>query len=196
MSSRSDPPRGFLSAVRRGVYPHQLARLLDNRLRRLIIRPETFADRLPVHVNSRVLEVGPGSGYFSREMARRVPEGRLELFDLQPEMLAKAVAKFGHPPPQLGWTAGDAGAEWPFPDQSFDVVTMALVLGEIGPTKQPLRSAFRVLRRGGSLAIHEHPPDPDYRSLRRRRTAIEAEGFRFTASWGRWNYTALFERPA
>lgn len=186
---------GFFGAVRRGIYPHQLARLLDNRLRRLLIRPETFADRLPIHPDSQVLEVGPGSGYFSRELARRLPQGRLELFDLQPEMLAKAVASFGDPPPQLGWTAGDAGADWPFADASFDIVTMALVLGEIGPVARPLRAAFRVLRPGGMLAVHEHPPDPDYRSLRRRRAQIEAAGFRFTRSWGRWNYTALFQRP-
>lgn len=77
----------------RGVFPHQLSWLIDNAARRLIVSPRTVADRLSLTPASRLLEIGPGSGYFSGEFAKRLPRGRLELFDLQPEMLAKAKAK-------------------------------------------------------------------------------------------------------
>ncbi len=77
----------------RGVFPHQLSWLIDNAARRLIISPSTLADRLSLTAASRVLEIGPGSGFFSSEIAKRIPHGRLELFDLQPEMLTKARLK-------------------------------------------------------------------------------------------------------
>src|SRR4029453_700291 len=50
-------------------YPHQLSFLIDNPLRRLLISPSQFADRLSLNESSRVLEIGPGSGYFSVEIA-------------------------------------------------------------------------------------------------------------------------------
>lgn len=43
-------------------------------------------------VTDRILELGPGSGYFSAKLAAAVPEGHLELLDIQPQMLAKARA--------------------------------------------------------------------------------------------------------
>jgi ubiquinone/menaquinone biosynthesis C-methylase UbiE len=172
--------------------------LIDNRFRRLIIRPQILADRLPLNPRSHVLEVGPGSGYFSVELAARVPDGALHLFDLHPEMLAKAAAKFGpEPPPNLSATAGDAGAPWPFADGSFNLVLMVAVLGELGGAGPPLRSAFRTLSPSGTLAIHEHWPDPDFHRLGPLRQLVEAEGFQLAASFGsRLNYTALFRKRA
>ncbi|MCG8683889.1 MAG: class I SAM-dependent methyltransferase [Desulfobacterales bacterium] len=45
-----------------------------------------------IQPDDRVLEVGPGSGFFSVEVIRRIPGGELVLLDLQPEMLEKAAA--------------------------------------------------------------------------------------------------------
>lgn len=49
----------------RGYFPHELSWLIDNPLRRLFVSPAELADRLPVHRGSQMLEIGPGSGYFS-----------------------------------------------------------------------------------------------------------------------------------
>ena len=95
-------------AFGRGYFPHQFSWLIDNPVRRLLLSPEKFADRLPLTAVSWVLEVGPGSGYFSRELARRVRRGRLVLFDLQPEMLAKARRKLERSGVQnVGYAVGD-----------------------------------------------------------------------------------------
>jgi len=100
---------GLWSALRKGVFPHQISWFLDNPLRRLILSPQRLADRLPIASSSHILEVGPGSGFFSVERARRVPQGRLALFDLQPEMIAKALAKFAPAAPaQVAGFTGDA----------------------------------------------------------------------------------------
>jgi SAM-dependent methyltransferase len=73
-------------------------------------------DGLGLDPAARVLELGPGPGYFSVELARRLPEGRLALFDLQPEMLDKArsaLARAGcH---DVDFHSGDASDEFPFP---------------------------------------------------------------------------------
>lgn len=164
----------------------------------MFISPGALADRLPLHQGSHVLEVGPGSGYFSRELVRRVRDGRLELLDVQPEMLLKAIRKFdGSPPANLGWTKGDASQALPFAAESFDIVVLVAVLGELPNPEQALKSFFRVLRPGGIVAVHEHLPDPDIIWPKRLRALMAAEGFRFHRQYGiAWNYTALFEKPA
>jgi ubiquinone/menaquinone biosynthesis C-methylase UbiE len=60
---------------------------LGSALRRLVLSPEKLADCLHPDEAARVLEIGPGPGYFSVEVARRLSQGRLDLFDLQREML-------------------------------------------------------------------------------------------------------------
>lgn len=193
----SGPSPSLWGAIRRGCFPHQLSWLLDNRLRRLFISPAKLANRLPLHPTSRVLEVGPGSGYFSPELASRIPNGWLELLDVQPEMLTKALRKFGGPPPpNVGCTIGDASKELPFEDDTFDVVILVAVLGELPSPEEGLMSFFRVLRPGGVLAVHEHLPDPDIIWPKKLRPMVAARGFRFLRRRGpSWNYTALFEKP-
>jgi glutamate-1-semialdehyde 2,1-aminomutase len=73
-------------ALGRGIFPHQLAWFLELPLRRLVLSPELLASRLPLRPDASVLEIGPGSGYYSLEVARRIPAGRLELFDVQPDL--------------------------------------------------------------------------------------------------------------
>ena len=190
--------RGVLArALGRGYFPHQLSWLIDNPLRRLLLTPPQLADRLALTESSQVLEVGPGSGYFSAELARRVPQGRLELLDLQPEMLAKAQRRLEEKGcRQVGYTTHDASERFPFPDESFDVAVLVAVLGEVPNSESCLHELFRVMRRGGVLAIHEHVPDPDRIPLVELRPMVEACGFRFRQCRGpRWNYTATFDRP-
>src|SRR5688572_24123426 len=103
--------RRLSRSVLRGCFPHELSWLIDNPVRRWFVTPEALADRLPISRTSRVLEIGPGSGYFSEELARRVRDGRLELLDLQPEMLEKARRKLGvRRALHAGYVAADATA--------------------------------------------------------------------------------------
>ena len=47
----------------RGIYPHELAFLLDSPIRKLILSPNKLADRLHLSDSSIVLEIGSGPGY-------------------------------------------------------------------------------------------------------------------------------------
>lgn len=177
-------------------FPHQLSWLLDNPIRRLFVTPEELAHRLSILPQHRILEIGPGSGYFSVELARRVPMGRLELFDLQPEMLAKARRKLErHGLLNVGYFSGNASADLPYRDGFFDWAVLVTVLGEVFDRSACVRSVHRVLRPHGSLAVHEHLPDPDFVPFQELRSDIEAYDFKFRQRWGRrWNYTATFEK--
>jgi ubiquinone/menaquinone biosynthesis C-methylase UbiE len=66
------------------------------------------------------------------ERARRLTTGRLELLELQPEMLVRARRKLDRAGcSNVGFHAGDAGGGLPFPDACFDVAFLAAVLGEV-----------------------------------------------------------------
>jgi ubiquinone/menaquinone biosynthesis C-methylase UbiE len=181
---------------RRSYFPHQMSFILELPLRRLLITPSQLADRLHLKKDSRVLEIGCGSGLFSVEVARRVPAGHLGLFDLQAEMLERArrkiqAAGLGK---VVGHTQGDA-RRLALPRGSFDVAFLVAVLGEVPEPRKCLRTLHRVLRPGGLLSITQHLPDPDFSRLSTLRALVEDEGFALKEHIGPpWSYTATFRR--
>jgi ubiquinone/menaquinone biosynthesis C-methylase UbiE len=163
-------------------------------LRRLILSPEELADRLHLAPTSRVLELGPGPGYFSAEVARRVPEGELVLADLQWGMLRRARQRLADGPKNVRLLQAD-GLCLPFNADAFDVVFLVAVLGEIPDPTACLSEIARVLKPGGLLSNTEQPGDPDGLSPSTLRSLGEGAGFRFVQQFGRRrNYTANFRK--
>ncbi len=145
----------------RGAYPHQLAFLLLVPMRRLVFSPRQLIAHLPLTPRSRVLEVGPGPGFFSIDVARAIPDGRLELADLQRQMLDKARRRLRRAGVRnVGFTQADAVA-LPFRPDTFDVAFLVAVLGEVPSPAACLASIANVLRPGGVVAVAELPGDPD-----------------------------------
>lgn len=177
-------------------FPHWMSWLLDNPLRALFISPQALADRIPIRPSDRILEIGPGSGYFSLELARRIPHGHLELVDVQPEMLEKARRKLSDALVRnVGFTTADAGKPLPLARASFDVAVLVTVLGEVGDPGVALDSLRDVLKPNGVLVVHEHLPDPDIIPLEWLRRVVTARGFSELEVVGpAWNYTAVFRR--
>ena len=177
-------------------YPHWAAVFLNNPVRRWVGRPGDVVEGLGLSGSERVLELGPGPGYFSVELARRVPAGGLDLFEVQPEMLERArralEAAGCH---SVGFHAGDASAELPFADAQFDVAFLAAVLGEVPDKRACIRSLGRVLRPGSLLVLVEAFPDPDRQSVATLRDLVESEGFTFEGHAGtRWRDVVRFRR--
>lgn len=168
----------------RGVYPHEFGWLLLLPLRRLIISPTELADRLSLSRRDRVLEIGPGPGYFSVEIARRLPDGHLDLLDLQPEMLERARRRLERAGITNVSLAGGDAASLPYPSASFDVVFLVTVLGEIAERERAAGEFRRVLRVGGRLSITESGGDPDRLSTSGLIALMEPRGFRFVDSVG------------
>jgi ubiquinone/menaquinone biosynthesis C-methylase UbiE len=178
------------------AFPHQFAFILDNPIRRRLSNPAHDVDSLELRGSEHVLELGPGPGFFSVEIARRLTSGSLELFDLQPEMLDKARRKLDHAGCRnVGFHAGQASGGLPFPDSSFDVAFLASVIGEVPDKTACIRSLARVLKPGGSLVFFERFPDPDRLSAPELRELTEPEGFDFLDTNGNvWHDIVRFRR--
>jgi ubiquinone/menaquinone biosynthesis C-methylase UbiE len=111
----------------------------------------------------RLLEIGPGTGYYTLDMAEWVgPDGRVEIFDLQQEFLdhvGRRAAERGLA--NVVPTQGDATA-LPFEDGSMDAVVLTAVLGEIPDPVAALREIRRVLKPAGRLVVGELFGDPHF----------------------------------
>lgn len=186
----------FKHAFARGTFPHEMSFILEWRWRNWLLSSDALTKRLPLKKNSRVLEVGAGSGFYSVAVAADIEEGNLELLDLQEEMLEKARQKMKSAGfKNVGYTLAIADAPIPFEDKSFDIVFMVTVLGEVKDQELLIREAHRLLRRGGTLSVSEHLPDPDFVSFGKLRDLLKKNGFRFGRKFGRrWAYTANFEK--
>jgi SAM-dependent methyltransferase len=128
----------------------------------------------------RVLEIGPGTGYYSLDLAEWLgPEGTLELFDIQQEMLDHAMRRVAERGlTNVIATLGDATA-LPHADDSVDAVVLTAVLGEIPDQDAALSEIARVLRPGGRLIVGELLGDPHYTSPGALQRRGEAAGLRF-----------------
>ena len=144
----------------------------------------------------RVLEVGPGTGYYALDMAEWLsPGGRLDVFDLQQEMLDHTARRAGERGiTNLVPTQGDARS-LPYPDASFDAAYLVAVLGEIPDQDAALRELARVLRPGGRLVVGELFGDPHWVAPATLRRRGEEAGLRFERRTGRLlGHYSLFRR--
>jgi SAM-dependent methyltransferase len=103
----------------------------------------------------QILEIGPGTGYYSIDVAMKLDGGRLAIFDIQREFLdhtVRAGAERGldNIEPMLG----DA-QHLPYADESFDAAFLVTVLGEIPDQGAAMRELHRVLRPSGRLIVGE-----------------------------------------
>jgi ubiquinone/menaquinone biosynthesis C-methylase UbiE len=142
----------------------------------------------------RVLEIGPGTGYYSLHVARWLePEGTLEVLDIQQEMLDHTMCRAR----TLGISnivpiRGDAQA-LPYADGYFDSAYLAATLGEIPDQGHVLRELRRVLKRGGRLVVGEVLLDPHRVSFGDLRRLTEAAGLSYEQRVeGRLGYSASF----
>ena len=143
------------------MYPVEYAGWLLNPLRNLIAPAARIAKRLHLEQNHNVLEVGCGPGFFSPAVARMLISGKLTLFDAQIGMLQIAAERLRRRHISNFDTSAGSAENLPFSDETFDVVFMVTVLGEVPDRQRAVKEAARVLRRGGRLSITEAAGDPD-----------------------------------
>jgi ubiquinone/menaquinone biosynthesis C-methylase UbiE len=168
-----------------------------------IITRERLREVLRPGAGERILEIGPGTGYYTLDMAEWVAAdlpgsgdpsggGFVEIFDLQREFLdhvGRRAAERGLE--NVLPTQGDATA-LPYEDDSIDAVVLTAVLGEIPDTLAALREIRRVLKPGGRLVVGELFGDPHFTTLASlKRQAAEAGLDYETHSGNRLAYFAL-----
>ena len=180
--------------------PAFIGRFLDSNLRRWVQSPDKLIERSGIKPGMMVIDLGCGSGAFTTSVARVAGEqGRVYAVDIQPAMLQQLKRKLLKPENRdiRNIELKEASAyELPFADESIDLVYMVTVLMEIPDRGKALREIRRVLKPGGTLAVTEFLPDPDYPWRSTVIKICQHEGFVLNDNLGNlWNYTVRFRKP-
>lgn len=177
----------------RGIFPHQWAFTLLIPLRNLVLSPKELIRRMKLEPGMKVLEVGPGPGYFSVPVAKFLTNGKLVLADIQPEMLEKvqkriAKRKIGNVEYYLC-----NGQNFELPDNHFDPIFLVTVLGEVENRRLYLSEFYRMLKPGGMLSVSEQAGDPDKLTIEETKALAQQYCFTFVELFGDTrNYTINF----
>ena len=130
---------------------------------------ETFLDWLDVPNGLRWLDVGCGNGAFTEELIAQCGPDTVTAIDPSDDQLAYARTQLGAK--TANFQVGDA-QKLPFPDGSFDVAIMALVISFVPDPDKAAAEMARVVRPGGWVATYMWdipgggaPTDPVYVAL-------------------------------
>ena len=142
----------------------------------------------------RVLEVGPGTGYYSLPVARWLePGGRLDVLDIQQEMLDHTLGQAAAEGiTNIAGERADA-RKMPYADGSFDAAYLVTVLGEIPDQDAALRELRRVVKPGGRIVVGELFGDPHVVTFRALQDRAAAAGLDVERKLGGrlWHFTRL-----
>jgi ubiquinone/menaquinone biosynthesis C-methylase UbiE len=145
----------------------------------------------------RVLEVGPGTGYYTLPVAHWLgPSGRLDVLDVQQEMLDHTLRRAAAEGiSNVAGSTADA-REMPYEDDTFDAAYLVTVLGEIPDQDAALRELHRVVKPNGRIVVGELFGDPHMVTFRSLRDRAPAAGLEVDQKLGGrlWHFTRL--RPA
>jgi demethylmenaquinone methyltransferase/2-methoxy-6-polyprenyl-1,4-benzoquinol methylase len=107
----------------------------------------------------RILDLATGTGDLALLLKARVPEAQVVGADFAPPMLALARKKAEAQGLKVEFLEADALA-LPFPEASFDAVTLAFGFRNFADYEKALSEIHRVLTPGGRLVLLEFPPPP------------------------------------
>ena len=131
-------------------------------------------DVLEPRTGERLLEVGPGTAYYSLAVAERLgEEGRLDLLDVQEAMLDHTLRRARAAGLTNVFPVRADARSLPYPDATFAAAFICVALGEIPDPGAALAELRRVLRPGGRLVVGESYLDPHV--VRQGRLGREAQ---------------------
>ena len=171
------------AALRPTAFPYVGRPILDIP-RPLITRGRLLGILDPV-AGERILEVGPGTGYYTLPVAARLgPRGVLDILDVRQRFLDHTIGRVHtRGLTNLVATLGD-GKSLPYPDGRFDAAYAITVLGEIADPEAALGELRRVLKPAGRLVVGEILIDPDFTTLRWLVSHARAAGLVFERRTG------------
>jgi ubiquinone/menaquinone biosynthesis C-methylase UbiE len=161
-----------------------------------LITRDRLIEILEPKPKERLLEVGPGTGYYTLDVAARLDGGRLEVFDVQQEMLDHVTSRAAERGLKgvVPWQ-GDA-RDMLFEDDRFDGAFLVTVLGEIRDQDAALRELARVVKPGGRVVFGEIGFDPHMVAFGALQERAEAAGLEYERRLGPgFAYFARFRVP-
>ncbi len=132
----------------------------------------------------RALDLAGGTGDLTAMFSRRVgPQGQVVLADINSSMLKMGRDKLRDRGVVGNVEYVQANAEaLPFPDNHFDLVTIAFGLRNVTDKQKALESIFRILKPGGRLLVLEFSK-PVYKPLSK---LYDAYSFKLLPKMGEW----------
>jgi SAM-dependent methyltransferase len=145
-----------------------------------LITRQRLREILDPRPGDRILEVGPGTGYYTLDVAGWVmPDGQVDILDLQREMLDHTMRRAGERGlSNVTPTQSDATG-MPYEDGTYDAAFLVTVLGEIPDQDAAFRELARVLKPGGRLVVGELLGDPHYVRLAPMRLRASGVGLAY-----------------
>jgi ubiquinone/menaquinone biosynthesis C-methylase UbiE len=124
-----------------------------------------------------------------------LPEGRLVLADIQQEMLDKAKKRIR----RKGFTNVDFylcdGEKFNLADETFDIIFLVTVIGEIENREAYIKEFYRLLKKGGLLSISELKGDPDKMTTSEIKELLKGSGLSYERIYGNErNFTINFRK--
>jgi ubiquinone/menaquinone biosynthesis C-methylase UbiE len=157
------------------VMGHEGASWLERTGRRQEEGTDLLLKELKLKPTDVVADIGAGTGFFSFQLAKKVPKGEVLAVDIQPEMITalqanKRKLKIGNVRPVLGSTANPA-----LPADSVDLVLIVDAYHEFDHPREMGRAIRRALKPGtGRLALVEYrAEDPNVPIKRIHKMSVE-----------------------
>ncbi|MBQ0832204.1 MAG: malonyl-ACP O-methyltransferase BioC [Marinobacter sp.] len=144
LASKKDIARGFGKARATYEGASRLQRLMGNTMLE-VLQSQVDLNRVPI----RALDLGCGTGWFTRRLAGLGGVGSVMGMDLSPGMVEQAGASEF---PDVAWVVADAEAI-PLPNESCDLIFSNLMIQWCADPSLVLRECRRVLRPGGRLMV-------------------------------------------
>lgn len=179
----------------KGVFPPKYAFTLLIPFRNIFLSPKKLIQRLDLKEDQNILEIGPGPGYFSTHIARKLKGGKLVLLDIQQEMLNFSKKRLDKRKiTNVDYKLTD-GSSLDLESNFFDRVFMVTVFGEVDNKAIYLKEIHRILKEDGMLSISELAGDPDKISIDEIQSLVSACGFEASEVFGnKRNYTVNFRK--
>jgi SAM-dependent methyltransferase len=159
----ADPPQSTSNHSDRG-YQHSFghaeswAKEFDDPARDAWQKPAEVLDALRLEPTARVADLGAGTGYFSAQIAKRIPEGKLFAVDIEPDML-RYLQERAHREHLHMLVPIPAGAETPNLPEAVDVVLVVDTYHHIDNRVAYFAKLRGSLRANGRLAIVDFKAD-------------------------------------
>ena len=152
------------AAIRPTAFPSVAGPVLD--IPRPLITRRRLLEILDPVAGERILEVGPGTGYYTLAVAARLERsGVLDILDVRQAFLEQTVERARtRGLTNVRPTLAHANS-LPYPSHCFDAAYLITVLGEIPDPQAALNELERVLKPTGRLVVGEIVLDPDFTTL-------------------------------
>jgi predicted methyltransferase len=157
-------PTGYAAALSSHTHEHsfsgadQWAQYFDDPRRDAWQKPHEVMTALGLKPDTRVADIGAGTGYFTVRLAHQVPQGRVYAVDTEPDMLRHLRERATREKLNNVTVVTGAPASPQLP-RKVDVVLMVDVYHHIGDRTAYFRKLSESLAAGGRVAIIDYRLD-------------------------------------